>query len=300
MLRNVRKHPFHPPEVEGAADEQQQGDRPAGGNVDPGQGLGAQQCGAEALDDADHGVEAVGEPPGFGDVGRRVDHGGGVHQQLDDKADGVFDVAVLDGHGREDHAQSQGGQQQDQDQQGQGQDAPRRRKAEPDHEPGHDDHADDEIQQFGQGGRQRQDQSREIDLADHIGILDQAVGRLGQRIGKVIPGHHGGKAEDDVGYPVGADARQVAEHNGKDQRGEQRLDNGPTHAQHRLRIPGLDAADGQEIQEVPVAVQLPPVDHFPPGGGFYDGPVGQVGRLKVKGATFRCRLSCQRDLLRCH
>ena len=79
-------------------------------------GLIAEEAPAKAVDDADHGVEGVGEFDPVGEGGAGVDaiggeeDGGAVGAELEDEGDDVHEVAVFDVEGGEPEAGAEGGE----------------------------------------------------------------------------------------------------------------------------------------------------------------------------------------------
>jgi hypothetical protein len=154
--------------------------------------------------------------------------------------------------------------------QGQQQQSPSGRHPKVDHQPQHHHKGNHKVQQLGQHRRQGQHHAGEIYLGDHIGILDQGVGRLGQGSGEIIPGPKGQVGKEDIRHPVRIYLCQSSKDNGKDDGGKERLYNGPGHSQYGLGIAGLDSPKGKEVEQVFVAPQFPEIYEFPAGAGFYD------------------------------
>ncbi len=93
----IRKALFHFAELPDAEPEEEGGNGEAeaeGGPVDG--GLAAEEAPAEAVDDADHGVEGVEEAVLLGDDAGAEADWGDVEAELDDEGDDEPEIAVLD------------------------------------------------------------------------------------------------------------------------------------------------------------------------------------------------------------
>ncbi len=120
-----------------------------------------------------------------------------------------------------------------------------------------------EIDHAGEHGGDRHGQPREIDLRDQVGAAHQAVGGLGQPVGKECPGHQRRVGEDRIGDAVRRHARQAAKEEAEDHHGQEGLDDGPGRAQHRLLVAHLDVAPGQEVEQLAIVPQLAQLERDP-------------------------------------
>src|SRR5262249_2148350 len=101
---------------------------------------------------------------------------------------------------------------------------PAREELVPCHHENQNGKADEEVNERYHHRRRWHDQSREVDLADQVGIIDQAVGSFAQTSRKEGPRQNTGEDHQGVRCaPVGRQTRDLAEDNGEDEHGE----NGP-------------------------------------------------------------------------
>ena len=87
----------------------------------------------------------------------------------------------------------------------------------PEHHPDEDGEADQKIDERHDDGGGGDDEAREIDLADEVGVADEAAGGARERGGEELPGQHAG--EDHQGVGCSAFAGQLghfAEDDGED------------------------------------------------------------------------------------
>lgn len=282
-LGDVRKDFLAVAEVQRTGQGQQAGGQCTQGDPAIRHVARAEEGGTETFDHTDHGVQGVdplrpdndvaGERVGLGDQAGRVDDRCDVHEDLHDKRHGMLDVAKLDGQRGEPHAETEGREHHQQHEVGNHEKAPCRRLTHRDEENDGDGHRNREIEQFGNNCGQREDHPREVDFRQHLGIRDQAVGTIGQGVGKISPGHKGHQAERGVTGAVGLHAGQLAEDHREDQHLKDGLNDRPADADGRLGVADLDAAPREEAEEVAVGVEFAPIDQSPRRGGLDDGDV---------------------------
>ena len=114
---------------------------------------------------------------------------------------------------------------------------PAGQKLVPEHHPDEDDEADEEIDKRHHHGGRGHDEAGEIDLADEVGVADEAVGRLRQRRGKKLPWQQAGKDHQCIGgRAFGRQFGDFAENKGEDHHGQERPDQGPDQANDGLLV----------------------------------------------------------------
>jgi hypothetical protein len=87
-------------------------------------------------------------------------------------------------------------------------------------------------------------------------VIDHAVGGFRDGIREITPRHHGSKTEQGIRNRVGTKFSQPSKHDRENQHGEQRLNNCPSHTEHRLHIPQFDVAQGEKKQEITIRKQF--------------------------------------------
>ena len=222
--------------------------------------VAAQDAPAEAVDHADHGIDAVEHLPVLGhDLAGEADRRD-VEADLGDERDDEAEVAVLDDQRGRPDRRADRRQQRQQHEDRQQQDLPAGHHAVPQHQAGQDRETHQEIDQRDHDRRQRHDQTREVDLADQVGVADHADRGLAQHRGEQRPGQQAREHHDRVG--CAALRRQLgerAEHHGEDHHGHERPHEGPDDADHGLLVAHRDVAPGQDEEELPVAPEIEPV-----------------------------------------
>ncbi len=157
-----------------------------GGPVDG--GLAAEEAPAEAVNDADHGVQRVEEAVLLGDdAGTEADRRD-VEAELDDEGDDEAEIPIFDVQGGEPEAGPEGGEEGEHNKHGEEEELPAGQELVVDHHAGEDDEADQEINERHDDGGGRDNEPREVNLADEVGIADEAIGGLGQGGGEEGPG----------------------------------------------------------------------------------------------------------------
>ena len=287
-------------EQEDADEEDQGGEAGTERQVLGTEGAGAQKAVTEGLDDRGHGIEQdEPEETAALELGQGINDRGGVHGELDGKADQEAQVTVLGGQGGDDDAAAQAEPGHDQDQErGQEQDgigtdgvASEVVIAEKTEE---QDELDAVLEQAGNDDGQWHGKPREIDFAKDAGVLDEGVGGAVQAVGEIVPADDTGKVEEDGGQAVSAELGDVAEDDGEDEGGEQGLDDEPQGAENGLLEVGDEVAPDEHADEVAIAPEVVQVQVEPAGLGTDDevpgvggggrgsghGKVWAVGRLR--------------------
>lgn len=137
-----------------------------------------------------------------------------------------------------------------------------------DHQDDENRHSNEKIQQTRKGRRGRDDQPREIDLANQMGAAHQAVAGGRQGIGKIGPRQQPSIDKYRIGHVIRRHFSQPSEKNGEDHHCEKRLDDGPEAAQNRLLIADLDVAFDQKIEEFAEFPEFLQIDGNPAFFGF--------------------------------
>ncbi len=156
-----------------------------GGPVDG--GLATEEAPAEAVDDADHRVEGIEEAVLLrDDAGTETDRGD-VETELNNKGDDEAEIPVFDIQGGEPEAGPEGGEEGEENEDGEEEELPARQEPVVDHHAGEDDEADQKINKRHDDGSGGDDEPREVNLADEVGIADEAIGSLSQGGGEESP-----------------------------------------------------------------------------------------------------------------
>jgi len=108
------------------------------------------------------------------DVAAEAD-GGDIKAELDDKGDDVTEIPVFNVQGGNPESGAEAGQKGEEDEEREVEELPAGEKSIPEHHPQEDDEADEKIDKGGDEGGGGDDEPGEIDLADEIGVVDQAV-----------------------------------------------------------------------------------------------------------------------------
>ena len=119
-------------------------------------------------------------------------------------------------------------------------------------------------------------QPGKVDLSKNVGIGGKHVGVVDHTGGEVAPDGVAAQIEQECGNPVGADARNAAEHKGVDDTGKQRRQEEPRGAQNRLLVAHRKIALGKQDNQIPVPPDLPEIQvkHAVSGGN-----VGVIGGM---------------------
>ncbi len=200
-------------------------------------GLAAEEAPAEAIDDADHGVERIKQTPLFwDDAGAEADWGD-VETELNDEGDDETKIAVFDIQGGEPEAGPEGSEKGEGDEDWQKQDLPAGKELVVDHHAGEDDEADEEINERDNDGGGRDDEPGEVNLADKVRVINQTARSIRKSGGKKCPRQHAGENHKSIGgcafcRELGHLAENDSEHNHR----QKWPDEGPSDADDRLFV----------------------------------------------------------------
>ena len=252
---------FHFSELADAEPQEEAGDaeaEPKAGQIEL--AFAAEQAPAKSVDDADHRIEGIKQAPLLrDDAGAEADRRH-IETELHDERNDVAEIAILDVERGDPQADPEAGHERDGREHRQQQNLPARHELVPDHQPDEDREADEEIDEGNHHRRDRHDQPRKIDLADEIGIADEAVRGIGQRGGKETPGQHAGKDHQRIGRrAVRRQLGQFAEDDREDHHGQKRADERPGGPDHRLLVAHRNVAPGQHLKQLAVLPQVAPI-----------------------------------------
>ena len=144
--------------------------------------IAAEDAPAETVDHPHHGIEAVKQSPLLRDDIAAESYGRNIKTELHHKGDDISEIPVFHIERRNPETRSQTGQQGQDDEERQQQHLPAGCELIIDHHSGQDNKTDEEIDESAYQGRRGNDQPREVNLADQIGVADQAVGRFTQGV----------------------------------------------------------------------------------------------------------------------
>ncbi len=124
---------------------------------------------------------------------------------------------VLDVERRDDEPWSERGEKSQNDKGWQGDQPPARHKVIPAHEADEDDKGNEEIHGAHHHGTGGNDEPREVDFGNKIGIPHHALARRGQGVGKKLPGQERGEDHDGIGRTsLTGKSGEFAEHDAHD------------------------------------------------------------------------------------
>ena len=213
----------------------------------------------EAVDDSDHRIERIEQPPLPGDHAAAESDRGDVQAELGDERHNIPEIAVLDVQGGQPQPETEGGEKRHAQKNGQGEDPPARDEPGPGHEDPQDHEGDQEVDQVDDDRAGRDDQAGEVDFREHVGIRDERIAALGEGAGKELPREHRRNDQDRIGDPFGRQLRQVTEDDREDDHRQQRAEDPPGDADGRLLIADEDVPPGEEVKQLPALPQIAPV-----------------------------------------
>jgi hypothetical protein len=279
----VREAFFHFSELPDAEPEEEGGDDKAeaeSGPVDG--GLAAEEAPAEAIDDADHGVERIKQTPLFwDDVGAEADWGD-VETELNDEGNDEAEIPVFDIQGCEPEAGPEGGEKGDEDEDGQKQDLPAGKELIPDHHADKNDKTDQKIDECDYHGGSGNDKPGKIDLADEVGVIDQTARSFREGGRKKGPRQHAGEDHESVrSRSFSGEFGHFTEDDGENDHRQKWPDQRPSDANDRLFVPDGNIAPSQYPKQLPVMPKITPIIFFGTAG-FKNGHHRDVEKLKLR------------------
>lgn len=199
------------------------------------------------------------------DGAQGIDHRGGIHPQLHDKAEQKGEVAVFGGHRRnqDTETQSESGEHQDQHRNQQdvnrGTDLYTHRQivnVNRDKQQKLDAHP----HQVGTHRGQRHHQPWKINFSENMLVGGKCRRGLVQTVGKVLPANNPCQIEERLGEAVGGDLRNPSKHHHIHYCRKRRLDKIPQRPQDGLFVLGDDVTPYKHRPEVAVLPDLGKVD----------------------------------------
>ena len=134
------------------------------------------------------------------------------------------------------------------------------------HQPEQHDEGDAEVDQPREHGRDGDDEAREVDLGEQVGVAHEAQSRSVTGAGEEVPGQQAAEAEDRVRARRRAGLlipQRLVEDDREDDHREERLQHGPGDAQHRLLVADEDVAPGEEVEQLAVLPELAQLERRP-------------------------------------
>ncbi len=180
----------------------------------------------------------------------------------------MADVSIFDVERGEPQRDRKGGRHRQQDENRNEEQPERERHAVPLHEDKEYGEREHEIDDAGQDRGDRHGEARKVDLRDQARAAHEAVGGLVHRVGKQRPRHERGICEHWIGKAVRGHPGQMAEKDGEDHHREERLDDRPGRAEHRLLVADLDVTPDEKVQELAVLPQVAELEGNPAARGL--------------------------------
>src|SRR5205807_8782059 len=123
---------------------------------------------AEAVNDPDHWIERIGEPPLVRDNPGAVSDRRDVKPELNDEWDDISEISVLNVQSRDPNPDAEARDECNGGENGQEQNVPAWHECVPDHQPNEDRKADEKVHEGDRHRRDRHDQPRKVHLADEV------------------------------------------------------------------------------------------------------------------------------------
>ena len=115
---------------------------------------------------------------------------------------------------------------------------------------------DQKLDARSQYTRDRDGQSREIDLAEHLRIGQEGRGVLVQAVGKEYPQRVAAQIEEELRDPVGAELGNVSEYYRINNARQKRADDYPQRTEYGLLVHQLERSLREQNNKVPVSPHL--------------------------------------------
>ncbi len=193
--------------------------------------------------------------------GHRIHHRREVHQQLHAKTDQVTQIPVLGHQGRNQHPQSQSQDAHQGNQQRKKQERPiqadgRTLKIIKNIKSREYQELDAKLQQVGNHGGKRHDQTGKIHLAKNRRIASKRVRSAGKTGREIIPDHDARQVEQERRHGTGGYSRHFIEDNREGNRGKQGLDQVPQRPQDGLFVNRDHVPFHEQQQQIAVLPDL--------------------------------------------
>ncbi len=112
--------------------------------------------------------------------------------------------------------------------------------------------SDGEIDQTGQHRGDRQNQARKINFGDHVLVVHDDVGAIGEGERKICPRNERGEIKNRIRESLRRQFGQAAEKDGEHAHSHERLQDYPQDADGGLLVADFDVAHGEEIEELAI------------------------------------------------
>ena len=180
---------------------EEEGERGDGreGEAWPEEGRGSgEEAEAEAIDDADDGIEGIEEAPLGGDERALESDWGEVEAELDDEGDDIAEVAKFDHEGGDPDPEAEGSGEGEEDEGGEEDDLGWGEEVIIGEEQSEEEGGDGEVHETGEDTTHGDDESGEVDFGDEIGVADETGAAFGEGIGEELPGEEAREDEERV------------------------------------------------------------------------------------------------------
>ena len=223
--------------------------------------LAAEDAPAEAVDDADHRIEGIEQPPLLRDDARAEADGRDIEPELHDERNDIAEIAVLDVERGDPQSRPDAGDEGEQDEgRAAAGSAIRARTGTRPSSPTRMTKVIRKSTKATTTVAVGHDQPREIDLADQIRIADQAARRLAEAGREERPRQHAGEHHQRVGrVAIRRQLGDSAEDDGEDNHGQERPDHRPGSADHRLLVAHRQIAPSEHIEQFAITPQIAPI-----------------------------------------
>lgn len=140
--------------------------------------------------------------------------------------------------------------------------------------PGHDGdeegEVDEHVDEADGERRDGDDEAREVDFADQVGVADDAGAGGFEGRGEELPGEEAAEDDDGVGGTLAGELGEASEDDGEDEGGDHGAQRAPQNAEYGLLVAYGEVAPGEDEDEFAVLPKVAPI-LTESGAGFYDG-----------------------------
>src|SRR5688572_23397983 len=263
---DIGERPFHASEEERPADEQCRCRECRDEDHGSWPGRRSEQCPAKAFHDPDHRVQRVKRAPLLRQQAARVGNRRGEQPQLGEERHDVAHVAELDVQRREPESDPERRGKRERDEQREPDDLDARGDAVPPHEGKQEGEREREIDESGEDGRERDGQSREVDLRDEVRTADEAVGRHCEPGREERPWYEGRIGENGVRDAVRRDPCEPPEEHGEHEHRQKRLQHRPSDPEYGLFVAYLEVSPYEKEQQLSISEDLTKAQGYPTTG----------------------------------